>query len=481
MKTYDSSVKLQKIKFDLNSINYKNEILSNEQILNRRWKNTEKALLLALPKVRKIYRQLGDEAINLLKDIDFTYAKLNQIVPNKVKRYVDDKIDDWKDMGLVSGYFKYLITSHTWTYKSVLELLLYGLYAVKYKQIKELSEDVFIVSAVDAYSQQVADRGLTKYGLLSLAVIRSLAVMPVMDNTYIEYLDSLVLSQVEEMKSFILINTIQDIEIDDDVLRIKMIKQANHILKIDDDKYSGALDDSARIVANQAYAYDTNKEDDLRVRFIAEIDSHTTRMCRSLDNQIFYVNKENTFQRYSAVNNAVVTVTCKGLVQGLNMPPINDHFHWCRSTLTYQIQEDEKGVRGATYVEKNGERHRVDGVKLVFSPSDDEIAFGYMYGRNGHDVVLNPRSVKIDKLRLSDYLIDGKEYDLKTIYGNGERTIVNALRKSKGQSDNFIVNLSESTKMSTKEAIKQIQKAKAEHLWIKDVDLYNNFKYVGTY
>ena len=89
MKTYDSSVKLQKIKFDLNSINYKNEILSNEQILNRRWKNTEKALLLALPKVRKIYRQLGDEAINLLKDIDFTYAKLNQIVPNKVKRYVD--------------------------------------------------------------------------------------------------------------------------------------------------------------------------------------------------------------------------------------------------------------------------------------------------------------------------------------------------------------------------------------------------------
>lgn len=515
MKTYDSSVKLQKIKFDLNSINYKNEILSNEQILNRRWKNTEKALLLALPKVRKIYRQLGDEAINLLKDIDFTYPKLNQIVPNKVKRYVDDKIDDWKDMGLVSGYFKYLITSHTWTYKSVLELLLYGLYAVKYKQIKELSEDVFIVSAVDAYSQQVADRGLTKYDLLSLAVIRSLAVMPVMDNTYIEYLGSLVLSQVEEMKSFILINTIQDIEIDDDVLRIKMIKQANHILKIDDDKYSGALDDSARIVANQAYAYDTNKEDDLRVRFIAEIDSHTTRMCRSLDNQIFYVNKENTFKRYSAVNNAVVTVTCKGLVQGLNMPPINDHFHWCRSTLTYQLDINSNIFRMMkelfpsvskdidpktydkligvlkridtikqqygfkedfkidSYVEKSGSKKYIDGKNVLLDPKDEEILYAFKFQNEyKKDVVLRPRMRGKNAIQVSDYFVDGQTYDLKSFTGKNKRTIARKIKESKQQADNFIVKVNEGSR-TPDEATNDIRILKRNNDWIKTIYLFD--------
>lgn len=30
-----------------------------------------------------------------------------------------------------------------------------------------------------------------------------------------------------------------------------------------------------------------------------------------------------------------------GLIQGLNLPPINDNFHWCRSTLTYQIPTEE--------------------------------------------------------------------------------------------------------------------------------------------
>lgn len=339
MKNYDQSVKLQKIRFDLASIEHKSKTLTNQQILDIRWARTEEALRLALPLLQKSFRKLMDDIIAMLKDIGFEYGKLNEEVSPRVKRIVNDKIESWSDSGLLQGYLQYLASTHTWTYKSVLGLLIYGLYASRFADVQTISKDVFIIAAVDAYAQANADRRRRKFKALTLAAIIAFAVMPIMANTYFDYINSLMLSMVEETESFILVNAVQDDKIDEKLFLALLIKQLNRILRINKGKYSGGLDDAARAVVNKAYVYDTPK--DQQVRFIAEMDNRTTEMCRSLNDQIFNVNKKNTFKRYSAIKGGIVEVTCEGLVQGLNLPPIEDHFHWCRSTVTYQIELTE--------------------------------------------------------------------------------------------------------------------------------------------
>lgn len=332
MKNYDQSVKTTFLKIPQK--NYSDRKLSDKEIIDRRWKVTEEALKQAYPKIRNIYRKIGDDALRIVKEIDFEYSKLNKNVPNKIKRYVNDQIEFWADSGLVQGYFEYLINTHTWTYKSVLYLLIYGAFLMGMERVKKVSEDVFVVTAVDSYAQANADRGRETFELLTMAVILGFAMMPVVQNTYVEYLDGLLLSQVDEMENFILVAQMQNIEISDDAIKIKMLKMAHRVLNVHDDKYSGGLDDATRVVSNDAYTYDA---EDQKVRFIAEMDEKTTPMCKSLNGQVFNVTKENTFKRYSAQAGGVVEVSCKGLVKGVNMPPITDHFHWCRSTLTYQV------------------------------------------------------------------------------------------------------------------------------------------------
>lgn len=330
MKTHDVKLEILDEKLDQR---YTFEELTDEQIVERRWKKTERALKKTYPYVIRAYRMVGDDVLDTLKTIGFTYDRLNQKVNSKVKRYVQDQIESWHDLGLVTGYLQYLISTHTWTYKSVLKLLICGIYAKRLKKVKTVSNDVFKVSAVDAYNQSIADRREDKFPLLTLAVILSFCTMPVTQNTYLEYLDGVLMSQVDQMEVFVLMS-LQSVEIDENALKITLIKQAHRILKVNDDKFSGALDDATRNVSNQAYTWGPKNQ---KVRFVAVIDEKTTRMCKSLNGQIFNTIDENTFTRYSDLNKADITVTCKGLVQGLNMPPISDHFHWCRSTLTYQI------------------------------------------------------------------------------------------------------------------------------------------------
>lgn len=67
-------------------------------------------------------------------------------------------------------------------------------------------------------------------------------------------------------------------------------------------------------------------------------------MCHSLDGQLFYINKKNEFNRYYGETQKdlrIEKIKCFGLVIGLNLPPISHHFHWCRSTITYQVPKED--------------------------------------------------------------------------------------------------------------------------------------------
>lgn len=132
----------------------------------------------------------------------------------------------------------------------------------------------------------------------------------------------------------------KDLEIDSSEFQVIINRQNNQKLNINNDKISGAMDLQMIGLNNLAKVEGIKlvTEDNTKVRFIAVEDEKTTLMCDSLNNQEFYIDKENVFDRYYGENQKELKLQrarCNGLVLGLNLPPIQHHFHYCRSTIVY--------------------------------------------------------------------------------------------------------------------------------------------------
>lgn len=141
----------------------------------------------------------------------------------------------------------------------------------------------------------------------------------------------------------------KDIEIDSSEFQTIINRQNNQKLNINNDKISGAADLQMIGLNNLAKVEGIKSitEDNSKVRFIAVEDEKTTLMCDSLNNQEFYINQENIFDRYYGENQKELRlqrIRCNGLVLSLNLPPIQHHFHYCRSTIMYlpPVEKQEK-------------------------------------------------------------------------------------------------------------------------------------------
>ena len=140
-------------------------------------------------------------------------------------------------------------------------------------------------------------------------------------------------------QALINIQQLKELEIDSDVFQNIITKQQNQRLCINDDKISGDIDSVLIGINNTAIVEGISREDNnAKVVFLANIDGNETAMCHSLHRQEFYINRENEFNRYYGETPKTLTIQrikCKGLVLGLNLPPISHHFHWCRSVVQY--------------------------------------------------------------------------------------------------------------------------------------------------
>ena len=132
------------------------------------------------------------------------------------------------------------------------------------------------------------------------------------------------------------------LEIDSSEFQTIINRQNHQKLNTNNDKISGAVD-LQMIGLNNLAKIEGIKgvtEDNSKIRFIAVEDDKTTLMCDNLNNKEFYINKENIFDRYYGETQKeliVQRIRCNGLVLGLNLPPIQHHFHYCRSSITYLI------------------------------------------------------------------------------------------------------------------------------------------------
>ena len=446
--------------------------MSNDEILNQRWAITDKTLKDYLNKFDELGEEIIDNLIDMFDTIDIAYNDLNKPISKTENKKIDRKIQEWKDNGLLIGYFEYLVRSKgKLTYSDLIEILIYGIYAEQESKIKKQSKKVFTKVAKDIYSQALDEVPVKPKKEFSLTweYIWSLLWIPTYNKSWDDYLKLLTLTDYQETYKQVLGVIQQDKQLTRDMLKDLVKKQTNRIISINDDKYSGALSDTCRQLGNKIYTEPFKEQKDLQVRFIAEMDERTTKMCKSMNNKLFYVNDWNRFYRYSALDDREVLYTVKGLETGINLPPVNNHFHWCRSTITYNLNKNIRKKYKNTTSEWIREHNKTliryeplqykKGDKFIFRGNYYEFDNDLIYYDFSHGELefANWLSNKIDKkirmfpnidinggVSAPDYIINGYDYDLKRLEASNhsKQPVFHALQNKSKQSSRFFIDAS---------------------------------------
>lgn len=320
--------------------------MDNKTILNNRWNYTDLKLKDYLRIYKKTNLKTQDNIQDIFNGIDFNYIDLNKPISNNQRKKLSRVVDEWKQLELLKGYFEYkvieILNKRYITNQEMLSILLWGAFVKERSQLDEYEEVLFTEIGQDLYKQGIDEIKTTKKKKWSLTweYIWSMLCLPnVKGSSWITYIEALALTNAQDIERQTIIQLQQNKKpnIEDDVFKNILKKQQNSYISINDDKISGALDSQVVEIANKSLlkAGEDVGQKKLRARFIAEIDDRTTKMCDGMNGMLFYVNDWNRFYRYSDDDKRDVLYTIKGLEVGANLPPINNHFHYCRSTITY--------------------------------------------------------------------------------------------------------------------------------------------------
>ena len=316
-----------------------------------------------MQKLKIIYQRTSRQTQNKLQEIfdtfNFTQENIYNIADNKTKKRINTYIEGWKEQGLLknNNYFTVLannIYKRTRVKNSeILELLIYSAYIEEQSKLEEKEKQIMYEDANYYYEQgQQEVNKKKKPSILAMALFLALLDQPNYSGfNWKQYIEATMQYNAQQIYKQLILNIQQQksLEIDSNEFQIIINRQNNQKLNINNDKISGAVDLQMIGLNNLAKAEGLKEvtEDNSKVRFIAVEDDKTTLMCDSLNNQEFYIKKENVFDRYYGETQKELTVQrirCNGLVLGLNLPPIQHHFHYCRSTIMYlpPVEKQEK-------------------------------------------------------------------------------------------------------------------------------------------
>lgn len=301
----------------------------------------------------------------------------------------------------------------------------------------------------------------------------------------------------------------KELEIDSSEFQNIIKRQNNQRLNINGNKISGATDLQMIGLNNLAKVEGIKSvaEDNSKVRFIAVEDDKTTLMCDSLNNQEFYINKENAFDRYYGENQKdlkLQRIRCNGLVVGLNLAPIQHHFHFCRSTITYIIDKEKykelelkyqditnqyrkakryKVIEQKYYYDGKGNKYEVDNKYVILKPTEREKEVANILGRlYGGKIRIIPRINEPAGIKTPDYIINNEKFDLKQIKGIGKYAIEGNIKGKQKQANNFIIDITQS-KIDAEEAIRQIQSmySSKHYQWVDKILLLKDDTFIKIY
>lgn len=228
----------------------------------------------------------------------------------------------------------------------ILELLIYGAYIEEQSKLQKSELSTFKEDTNYYYrigQQEVLKTQNKKTSVIPDAIFLALLDMTMYNGlTWKQYIETTIRYNTQQIYKQVIYNIQQqkELEIQSNEFQRIINQQNNQKLCINGNKISGAVDLQMIGLNNLAKVEGIKEvtEDNSKVRFIAVEDDKTTLMCDSLNNQEFYINKENVFDRYYGETQKELIlqrVKCNGLVLGLNLPPIQHHFHYCRSTIVY--------------------------------------------------------------------------------------------------------------------------------------------------
>lgn len=232
-------------------------------------------------------------------------------------------------------------------------MLIYSAYIEEQSKLEEQEKQIMYEDANYYYEQgQQEVNKKKKPSILAMALFLALLDQPNYSGfNWKQYIEATIQYNAQQIYKQVILNMQQqkNLEIDSSEFQTIIQRQNNQKLNINNDKISGAADLQMIGLNNLAKVEGIKEvtEDNSKVRFIAVEDNKTTLMCDSLNNQEFYINKENVFDRYYGETQKELTIQrirCNGLVLGLNLPPIQHHFHYCRSTIMYlpPVEKQEK-------------------------------------------------------------------------------------------------------------------------------------------
>lgn len=336
-----------------------------------RWKTTDEKLKEMLKKYNKLNKRTQDKIQEVFDSIDFNGQNLFDIASKRTLDKVNRKIEEYVENNEINEYTKYRINK---VYRKsriknneVLDFLIFMCFLEERNTLTKYENNMF----QEIINKEYKNAQKEVYTITK----EDKKVMPIGNNTYNkilsspnpkgyvwdEYILATLLFNSEQIYRQTLIELQQNrvLDITNDVYQNLLKSQRNRYLSIKDGEVkSGDLELQTLYMVNSSIKEGYIKADNnAKVRFIAEMDKRTTDMCETLNDQVFSVNDWNTYQRWSAADNKMVVYKTFGLEAGANLPPINNHFHWCRSTITYQVDKyDYQSLLKAKHLSKSENR-----------------------------------------------------------------------------------------------------------------------------
>lgn len=223
-------------------------------------------------------------------------------------------------------------------------MLIYSAYIEEQNKLEEQEKQIMYEDTNYYYEQgQQEVNKEKKPSILAMALFLALLDQPNYSGfNWKQYIEATIQYNVQQIYKQAILNMQQQkgLEINSSEFQTIINRQNNQKLNINNDKISGAVDLQMIGLNNLAKVegIKSNTDDDAQVEFWAVTDEHSTEMCQSMNMMRFYINKENRFDRYwgnSKKDIKLMPVRVKGLVPGVNLPPIMYYWHFCRSTIRY--------------------------------------------------------------------------------------------------------------------------------------------------
>lgn len=335
--------------------------MDNNRILQQRWKEVDKKLTTFYNKNRLLNREMLNNIQQIFESITITYDDLFNYCDKKYQRILRTKVNELKKEADIDGYVGYILDEYVNKKKLRYSEYLTGLFIIEYykrdlernKAEKVLFIEIAEITYIEGQQEVIEDRPRKKLkNIIPEVFLLQLIASSKYNNAFWnDYKQGSISYNAEQLFKLVATNMQAERPLDinaDDFKKLFDKQERNYLAKKKNiepieryqDEYYGPLDDIMVFIANQMALKGMIDQGCKKVQFIATIDDKTTKMCESLNGQIFSINGWNKYKRYSAVDDKEIEYTTKGLKVGENLPPIDNHIHHCRSTI-YPVRDTD--------------------------------------------------------------------------------------------------------------------------------------------